>query len=145
MRRTKILERRYLVGIPIPALDQGGRRLRAAEIERWKTRVLQELTACFGGATPIPAPGVNIVEGPEGKSLTLYEEGQVLVLSGCGSREEFLAMRPRIERLAGKMAEALRQQAVFVLAFPSDSFLVEVIRHGPRRRGPSRRRDGTSR
>ena len=136
MRRTKILEKRYLVGIPIPALDQAGRRLGAAEIEGWKKRAKRELTACFGGATPIPAPGVNIVEGPAGKPLTLYEEGQVLVLSGCGSREEFLAMRPRIERFAGEMAEALRQQAVFVLAFPSDSFLVEIIRRGGRRGGP---------
>lgn len=138
MRLARILEKRYLVGIPIPALDQRGRRLRAAEIDRWKKKALRELTACFGGATPIPAPGVNVVEGPARKPLTLYEERQVLVLSGCASREEFLAVRQRIARFAGDMAEALRQQAVFVLAFPSDSFLLEIIRHGPRRRGPRR-------
>ena len=59
--------------------------------------------------------------------VTLFEGGQVLVLSACGSRAAFVRKRRRIEAFAARMADALRQQAVFVPAFPSDSFLVEAV------------------
>ncbi len=83
------------------------------------------LTACFGGATPVPAPGTNVVQGSGGGRATLLESGQVLVVSACESRAVFLRKSRRIETLAARMADRLRQEAVFVLAFPSDSFLVE--------------------
>jgi len=85
------------------------------------------VTACFGGATPVPAPGTNVVQGPDGKALTLYEQGQTLVLAGCGSRDEFLQQRGSIDAFAETVPDALEQYAVFVFACPSDSFLVEDV------------------
>ena len=83
-----------------------------------------ELSKCFGGATPVPSPGINILAGK-----VLYEEGQTLVLSLCASlcasRDEYLAKRVRLETFAGRMAEALDQESVLVIASPSDSFLIE--------------------
>jgi hypothetical protein len=111
----------YLVGIPIPYLDRRGKRLRPALVRTWIEKAAVELTGCFGGATPVPAPGVNVVDGK-----VLYEKGQILVLSACGSREVFLPHRERIAAQAERMGEALDQDAVFVLAFPSDSFLIEL-------------------
>jgi len=101
--------------------------LPAALIVEWTRKTLDELTACFGGATPVPAPGTNIVQGPDGEALTLYEQGQTLVLAGCDSRDEFLEKRQRIDVFAEALADALDQYAVFVLACPSDSFLVEAV------------------
>lgn len=88
---------------------------------------MDELTACFEGATPLPAPGINVVQRPDGEALTLYEQGQTLVLAGCDSRDEFLQKRRRIHVFAEALAEALDQYAVFVLACPSDSFLIEDV------------------
>ena len=82
---------------------------------------LRELTRCFGGATSILAPGDNIVDGK-----ILYERGQILVVSACDSRQAFVANRDRIQLFAERMGKALRQYAVFVLAFPSDSCLIEL-------------------
>jgi hypothetical protein len=121
----KVGRKAYLVAIPVPSLDREGERLDKKAIREWTRRVLDELTVCFGGATPIPAPGTNVVLGPSGNMVTLFEGGQVLVLSACDSRAEFIRKRERIEAFAARMADALRQEAVFVLAFPSDSFLVE--------------------
>jgi len=45
---------------------------------------------------------------------------------GHFSREEFLAHRDRIEAFVARMGEDLNQDAVFVLAFDSDSFLIEL-------------------
>jgi hypothetical protein len=121
----KVARKRYLVAIPVPSLDREGEPLNENEIREWTRRVLDELTVCFGGATPIPAPGTNVVQGPSGDMVTLFEGGQVLVLSACDSRGAFIRKRKRIVAFAARMADALRQEAVFVLAFPSDSFLVE--------------------
>ena len=79
-----------------------------------------ELSNCFGGATPVPSPGINIL----GREV-LYEKGQTLVLSACGDRDEYLAKRDRIEAFADRMAEELNQQSVFVLASPADCFIIE--------------------
>lgn len=113
--------KRYLVAVPVPFLDKHGRELNGSEVQRWVTLAQQELTGCFGGATAVPAPGTNIVGGK-----ILYEAGQTLVVSACDSREEFLANRDRIEAFVTRMGEELNQDAVFVLAFDSDSFLIEL-------------------
>ena len=114
-------DKRYLVAVPVPFLDRHGSELSGREVQRWVTLAQQELTECFGGATAVPAPGTNIVGGK-----ILYEAGQTLVVSACGSREEFLANRDRIEAFVTRMGEELNQVAVFVLAFDSDSFLIEL-------------------
>ena len=51
-------------------------------------------------------------------------------MSACDSREEFLANRNRIEAFVTRMGEELNQDAVFVLAFDSDSFLIELEEGG---------------
>ena len=115
---------KYMVAIPIPSLDRSGTPLSESEMEFWKMKIMDELRDCFGGATPVPAPGTNAVEGADGLPRNLYEAGQVLVLSGCETREDFMKRRARVRRLAEEMGKALRQAAVFVLACPSDSFLL---------------------
>ena len=92
----------------------------------WTRRASKELTDCFGGSTPVPAPGTNVLEG-----RVLYEKGQVLVVSGCDDRREFLKHRARLQSFVKCMGEELDQAWVFVLAFPSDSFLLEVEEPGP--------------
>src|SRR5713226_5887684 len=119
MART--YEKRYLVAVPIPYLDKSGRRLGSLDKERWTERALKELTECFGGATTIPAPGTNML-GTE----ILFEKGQVLAVAACENREEFLMRRDRVQAFVQRMGTALRQHSVFVLSFPSDSFLVEL-------------------
>ena len=120
-RRAQRRAMPYLVGIPIPYLDRSGKRLRPSRVKSWIKKAALELTDCFGGATPVPAPGVNIVGGQ-----VLYEKGQVLVLSACESREAFLPYREKIAVFAERMGEALDQDAVFLLAFSSDSLLIEL-------------------
>lgn len=111
----------YVVAIPVPWLDQNGRKLKQARVNRWIRMAEQELTECFGGATPIPSSGTNIVDGK-----ILYEKGQILVHSACDNRKQFLAKRARIQSFVEHMGKALDQRFVFVLACPSDSFLIEV-------------------
>jgi hypothetical protein len=111
----------YVVAVPIPFLDRLGKPLPARKRDRWVRLLLSELTMCFGGAIQIPAPGTNIVEGE-----LLYEQGQTLVLAACRNRSEYLASKSRIKRLVLKMGAELNQSFVFVLAFPSDSFLIEI-------------------
>jgi hypothetical protein len=118
-------DKRYLVALPIPFLDKHGRELSGGDTQRWVTRAQQELTESFGGATALPAPGTNVVGGK-----VLYEAGQTLVVSACDSREEFLAHRDRIEAFVTRMGDELNQDAVFVLAFDSDSFLIELEEGG---------------
>lgn len=132
-KRAKVSARRYLVGVPIPCLDADGRALPTPDVAEWTRRAMDELTACFGGATPVPAPGTNVVQGPTGEMQTLFEEGQVLVLSACRSRAEFVKVRERLVAFAERLAGALRQEAVFILAFPSDSLLVEGVARSRRK------------
>ena len=117
----KVVEKAYLVAIPVPSLDISGSPLDRGEIDKWVKKALNELTECFGGAMPMAAPGTNMLEGQ-----ILYEKDQVVVVSACDSREEFLQKRSRIEAFAKEMRRDLRQHSVFVLACPSDSFLVEI-------------------
>lgn len=88
---------------------------------KWIKLAEKELTECFGGATPVPSPGTNILDG-----RIVYEEGQTLVCSACENRKGFLEKRDRITVFVEKMGSDLTQFAVFVLAFPSDSFLIEI-------------------
>ena len=114
-----IVEKPYTVAIPVPFLDSEGNPLPAEDTELWVKKTLDELTSCFGGATPVPAAGTNVLKGQ-----IVYEKGQVLVLSGCDSQEQYLGYRNRLKSFAEVMRQELRQHAVFVLACPSDSFLV---------------------
>jgi hypothetical protein len=90
-------------------------------MQRWVDLAQEELTDCFGGATPLPSPGTNIIDGK-----VLYEKGQILVCSACNNRSEFLEKRDRISAFVERMGADLKQDSVFVLAFPSDSFLIEI-------------------
>jgi hypothetical protein len=117
----RVIDKRYLVAIPVPSLDINGTPLAEREIDEWVRKTLNELTECFGGAMPIAAPGTNVLDG-----RILYEKDQVVIVSACESRDEFLQRRNRIEAFAEDMRRELRQYAVFVLACPSDSFLVEI-------------------
>ena len=114
-------EKPYVVAIPIPSLDDEGEPLSTEEIDAWVKNALRELTECFGGAMPIPAPGMNVLDG-----TLLYEKNQVVVMAGCDSRDDFLLKKNRLEAFAVKMGRRLRQRYVFVLGVPSDSFLVEI-------------------
>ncbi len=118
----KVIEKPYLVAIPVPSLEINGNPLDRGEIDKWVKKTLVELTECFGGAMPIAAPGTNILDG-----RILYEKDQVGILSACNSREEFFRQRDRIEAFVEEMGRDLRQSAVFVRACPSDSFLVEIF------------------
>jgi len=130
MAQDKVHELTYMVAIPIPYLDRRGNPLTKRKVLAWRQEAEQLLTECFGGVIPLPAPGLNQVRKPGGGKLTLFEKGQILLLSGCTHRQAFLAHRDRIEQFVRRMGQALDQQDVFVLAFDSDSFLIEV----PRRR-----------
>jgi len=72
-------------------------------------------------------PGTNILDGQ-----IVYERGQILVCSACENRKEFLKHRDRLAAFVEAMGNDLNQEAVFLLAFPSDSFLIEI----ERRRNP---------
>jgi hypothetical protein len=113
--------KKYLVAIPVPCLDRNGRKLMRGRVEKWVRMAERELTECFGGATPIPSSGTNIIDGK-----ILYETGQMLVHSTCDSRTEFLKKRNRIRAFVERMGRDLDQEFVFVLACPSDSFLIEI-------------------
>lgn len=116
----------YVVAIPIPSLDQGGKQLGRKLRQKWERKVQKELTECFGGALRYRSPGTFILPDPvTGKIRTYMEKGQVLILSGCDNRDEYLMKKQRIETLAVAMGNGLNQAAVFVLAFSSDSFLIE--------------------
>ena len=58
--------------------------------------------------------------------MLYYEEEQILVVSACSNRGEFLVKRDRIQAFAERMGKALDQESVLVLACPSDSFLIEI-------------------
>jgi len=110
-----------MVAIPVPFLDRHGKELNKRQMQKWVRLAEKELTDCFGGATPIPSAGTNIIEGQ-----IVYEEGQTLVCSACENRKEFLKQRNRIAAFVERMGNELDQHSVFVIAFPSDSFLIEI-------------------
>ncbi len=121
-----IRAKNYVVAIPIPFLDKGGKKLGRKLRQKWERKVQKELTECFGGALRYRSRGTFLLPDPvTGKIRSYTEKGQVLIVSGCDDRDEFLAKRERLENLVVAMGKDLNQAAVFVLAFPSDSFLIE--------------------
>jgi hypothetical protein len=118
-RMPRFTMKGFVVGLPIASLDREQRPLPRAVVEQWTARAQQELTECFGGATVLPAPGASAASGDE------PEPGQVMVVAGCDSRAHFLAQRLRLQAFAVRLKEALGQETVLVLAFESESFLVE--------------------
>lgn len=84
------------------------------------------LTQCFGGFTPARAPAMNRVQTEGGRMITLTEKGQVLLRSACSDRAAFLAHRERLVDLVVRMGDELNQADVFILAYDSDSLLIEV-------------------
>ncbi len=116
----------YVVAIPIPFLDKSGKQLDEKLRQKWERRIQNGLTECFGGAVQYRSPGTFILPDPRtGKIRSYMEKGQVLIMSGCDDRDEYLMKKQRIENLAVAMGKGLNQAAVFVLAFSSDSFLIE--------------------
>lgn len=84
------------------------------------------LTECFGGFTPAKAPAMNRVQTATGGWMTLTEKGQVVLRSACPNRETFLAHRKRLVDLVVRMGEELDQADVFIVAYDSNSLLIEV-------------------
>ena len=114
-----VTDKAYLVALPIASLDRHGRALDDERVREWTRRAVGELTECFGGATQLPAPGSSaVVDGRP-------ERGQALVLAACDTRARFLEQRDRLRAFALELKRALDQETVLVLAFASDSFLVE--------------------
>ena len=126
MVRGRVHELRYLVEIPIPYVDRRGRALDRRKRLRWQRRIEAVLTECFGGFTPAKAPAMNRVQTAGGSWRTLTERGQVVLRSACSDRDAFLAHRERLVNLVVRMGEDLAQADVFILAYDSDSMLIEV-------------------
>ena len=84
------------------------------------------LTECFGGFTPAKAPAMNRVQTASGAWMTLTEKGQVVLRSAGANLGAFLAHRERLVDLVVGMGEDLDQADVFILAYDSDSLLIEV-------------------
>ena len=112
-------EKRYLVALPVAALDREGRALDERRVREWTERAQREMTRLFGGATVLAAPGASAVV--DGKT----ERGQALVISVCDGRDVFLSHREEVKRLAEALKDGLDQETALVLGFASDSFLVE--------------------
>lgn len=125
-RKRRAVNLRYMVAVPIPALDRRGQPLAQERILPWRDRIEELLTQRFGGVTPIQSPGRNQVGDGHGGSLTLYEKGQILLLAACKDRAAFRMHRAEIKRLVEDMGKSLDQDSVIVLACPADSFLVEL-------------------
>jgi hypothetical protein len=128
MPRGSVQELRYLVEIPIPYVDRRGRSIDRRKRLRWQRRLGTVLTECFGAFTPAKAPAMNRVQTAGGKWITLSEKGQILLRSACADRNAFLVHRDRLVDLVVQMGEELDQADVFILAYDSDSLLIEVAK-----------------
>jgi len=58
--------------------------------------------------------------------MVLTEKGQVVLRPACADRDAFLSNRDRLVDLIVRMGEDLDQADVFILAYDSDSLLIEV-------------------
>ena len=67
----------------------------------------------------------------DGTWLTLSEKGQVVLRFACADRRVFLEHRDRLVNFVVRMGEDLNQADVFILAYPSDSLLIEVLERVP--------------
>ena len=131
MPRGRVHELRYLIEIPIPYVDKHGRKLDDRKRSNWRRELGALLTDCFGGFTPGKALALNRVQAADGRWVTLSEKGQVVLRSACADRDAFLQHRDRLVDLVVRMGEDLNQADVFILAYPSDSLLIEVHEQMP--------------
>jgi len=131
MPKGRVQELKYLIEIPIPYVDKQGRKLEERRRSDWRRKLEALLTECFGGFTPGKAPALNRVQTADGRWLTLSEKGQVVLRSACADREAFLGHRDRLVDFVVRMGEGLNQAEVFILAYPSDSLLIEVLERLP--------------
>lgn len=131
MPKGRVHELKYLIEIPIPYVDKQGRRLDERRRSDWRRKLEALLTDCFGGFTPGKAPALNRVLRTDGTWLTLSEKGQVVLRSACADRRVFLEHRDRLVDFVVRMGEDLNQADVFILAYPSDSLLIEVLERVP--------------
>lgn len=131
MPKGRFHELKYLIEIPIPYVDKHGRKLDNRRRSDWRRKLEALLTECFGGFTPGKAPALNRVQAADGRWLTLSEKGQVVLRSACADRDAFLQHRDRLVDLVVRMGEDLNQADVFILAYPSDSMLIEVLERMP--------------
>ena len=131
MPKGRVHELKYLIEIPIPYVDKQGRKLDARSRSDWRRKLEALLTEGFGGFTPGKAPALNRVQTADGRWLTLLEKGQVVLRSACADREAFLEHRDRLVDFVVRMGEDLNQADVFILAYPSDSLLIEVLKRLP--------------
>lgn len=132
MPRGRVHELKYLIEIPIPYVDKHGRTLDERRRSPWRRKLEVLLTDCFGGFTPGKAPALNRIQRADGKWVTLAEKGQVVLRSACADREAFLQHRDRLVDLVVRMGEDLNQADVFILAYPSDSLLIELVDEHPK-------------
>lgn len=126
MPKGRVHTLRYLIEIPIPYVDKYGAILSKTKRSRWRRQLGELLTECFGGFTPGKAPAMNRVQTADGKWITLAEKGQVVLRSACPNRAAFLRHRDRLVDFVVRMGEDLNQADVFILAYRSDSLLIEV-------------------
>lgn len=131
MPKGRVHELKYLIEIPIPYVDKQGRKLHERRRSDWRRKLEALLTECFGGFTPGKAPALNRVQTADGRWLTLSEKGQVVLRSACADRKAFLEHRDRLVDFVVRMGEDLNQADVFILAYPSDSLLIEVLERLP--------------
>lgn len=117
MPKRRIQGLRYLVEIPIPYVDRQGHKVDSRRRMHWRRQLEELLTQCFGGFTPGRAPALNRVQAADGSWLTLSDKGQVV-----------LRHRDRLVDLIVRMGEDLNQADVFILAYASDSMLIELGR-----------------
>jgi len=102
----------FTVAIPIPRLDRYGKKVPLKSVEHWKDRALLVLGECFGGSMAIRSPGPYHHQD----GTVVFDQDQWIVQSGCSGREAYLEHREKIETFAEEMGDALKQEAVFVLA-----------------------------
>ena len=126
MPQGKVRTLKYLIEIPIPYVDKHGVTLSRTKRSKWRRQLGELLTECFGGFTPGEAPALNRVQTADGKWITLAEKGQVVLRSACPNRAAFLRHRDRLVDFVVRMGEDLNQADVFILAYRSDSLLIEV-------------------
>jgi hypothetical protein len=69
---------------------------------------------------------MNRVQTADGAWMTLTEKDQVVLRSACTDRQAFLAHRERLVDLIVRTGEDFDQADVLILAYDSDSLLIEV-------------------
>ncbi len=127
MPKGRVRELKYLIEIPIPYVDKHGKKLDKRKRSEWRSKLGELLTECFGAFTPGKAPALNRVQAADGRWVTLAERGQVVLRSACPDRDAFLQHCDRLVNFLVQMGEDLNQADVFIMAYPSDSLLIEVI------------------